>query len=112
VRQGRRLEYFTIAYNSIEGVVSIIAGAIAGSISLFGFGIDSAIEVLSGAAVLWRLRHDLDPRRREQVERTTLRIVGACFVALAVYILYDSISALTRHQAAGRSILGIIVAAA
>src|SRR5437762_12807377 len=76
IRRGQRLEYFTIAYNSLEGLVSIVAGAIAGSISLIGFGLDSIIEVTSGAALLWRLHHDLAHSRREQVERTTLRIVA------------------------------------
>src|SRR5437899_7637497 len=90
VRRGQRLEYFTIGYNSLEGLVSIVAGLIAGSVSLIGFGLDSAIEVASGAALLWRLHHDLNPSRREQVERTTVRIVGWCFLALAAYILYES----------------------
>jgi len=90
VRRGQRLEYFTIAYNSAEGLVSIVAGLIAGSVSLIGFGVDSLIEVTSGAALLWRLRHDRDHSRRERVERITLRIVGWCFVALAAYIAYES----------------------
>ena len=60
VNRGRRLEYFTIGYNSLEGVTSIVAGLIAGSVSLVGFGLDSLIEVTSGATLLWRLRHDLD----------------------------------------------------
>jgi divalent metal cation (Fe/Co/Zn/Cd) transporter len=111
VRRGKRLEYFTIGYNSLEGLVSIVAGLIAGSVSLIGFGLDSLIEVTSGAALLWRLHHDLDHSRREQVERTTLRIVGACFIALTVYILYESGSTLIRHDSPERSIPGIIVAA-
>ena len=111
VRRGQRLEYFTIAYNSLEGLVSIVAGLIAGSVSLIGFGLDSLIEVTSGAALLWRLHHDLDHSRREQVERTTLRIVGRCFIALAVYILYESGSTLIGHESPERSIPGIIVAA-
>ncbi len=49
VKRGKRLEYFTIAWNSLEGLVAVIAGAIAGSISLVGFGVDSFIEVISGA---------------------------------------------------------------
>src|ERR1051326_3461199 len=98
VRRGQRLEYFTIAYNSLEGVVSIVAGLIAGSVSLVGFGLDSAIEVASGAALLWRLHHDPNPSRREQIERTTLRIVGWSFVALAAYIGYESGSTLIRHE--------------
>jgi divalent metal cation (Fe/Co/Zn/Cd) transporter len=112
VRRGRQLEYFTIAYNSAEALVSIVAGLIAGSVSLVGFGLDSVIEVTSGAALLWRLHFDLDHSRRERTERTTLRIVGWCFIALAVYILYESGSTLIRHEAPERSIVGIIVAAA
>ena len=111
VRHGRRLEYFTIAYNSLEGLLSIAAGAIAGSVSLVGFGLDSLIEVTSGAALLWRLHHDLDPERRERVELHTLRIVGWCFIALAVYIIYESGSALIAREAPERSILGIAIAA-
>jgi hypothetical protein len=79
VRRGQRLEYFTVGYNSLEGLVSVIAGLIAGSVSLVGFGLDSVIEVASGAALLWRLHHDVNPRR-EQVERTTLKAVGGCFI--------------------------------
>ena len=52
IRKGQRLEYFTIAYNSAEGLVSIVAGLIAGSVSLIGSGLDSLIEVASGAALL------------------------------------------------------------
>jgi len=111
VRRGRRLEYFTIGYNCLEGVVSIVAGLTAGSVSLLGFGLDSAIEVASGTALLWRLHYDLDPARREQVERTTLRIVGWCFVTLAAYIAYESGFTLIRQTAPERSVPGIMIAA-
>jgi len=84
---------------------------VAESISLVGFGLDSLIEVTSGAVVLWRLHHDLNPSRREEVERTTLRIVGACFIALAVYVSYDAGKALIFHEAPERSIPGILIAA-
>ena len=60
VRRGVNLEYFTIAYNSLEGFIAIIAGFMAGSIALVGFGFDSVIEVTSGAALLWRLHTDAD----------------------------------------------------
>ena len=112
VRRGRRLEYFTIAYNSLEGAASIIAGLLAGSVSLVGFGLDSMIEVASGAALLWRLHHDMDTSRREQAERTALRAVGACFIALALYIVYESSSTLIRHVPPERSIAGIVIASA
>jgi divalent metal cation (Fe/Co/Zn/Cd) transporter len=112
VMRGRRLEYFTIGYNTLEGAISLVAGLFAGSVSLVGFGLDSMIEVTSGAALLWRLHHDVKISRREEMERTALRVVGVCFVALAVYILWDSVSMLIRHVPPERSIAGILVAAA
>ncbi len=111
VRRGTRLEYFTIAYNSLEGLISIIAGLFAGSVSLIGFGLDSLIEVTSGGALLWRLHHDADAVHREKAEKTSLRIVGGCFIALSIYILYDSGSTLFRREAPERSIPGIMIAA-
>jgi len=111
VQRGRTLEYFTVAYNAAEGLVSIIAGLIAGSVSLVGFGLDSIIEVTSGVALFWRLHHDLNESRREAVERITLRIIGWCFVALAVYVASDSGWTLLQHEKPEPSILGIVVAA-
>jgi len=110
VGQGRRLEYFTIGWNSLEGLVAIVAGWIAGSISLVGFGIDSFIEVTSGAALLWRMSVDFDVERRERNERIALRTVGGCFLGLAAYITYESISDLARKQAPEHSMVGIILA--
>jgi divalent metal cation (Fe/Co/Zn/Cd) transporter len=68
VRRGRRLEYFTIAWNTIEGAVAVIAGIVAGSISLTGFGVDSFIEVTSGSVLLWRMSVDANVCDREQNE--------------------------------------------
>src|SRR5512132_2160078 len=90
-RRGRGLEYFTIAWNVLEGLVAVIAGMVAGSISLVGFGIDSFIEVTSGAALLWRMNVDADAERRERNERIALRIVGLCFLALAAYVACESL---------------------
>lgn len=109
-QRGKRLEYFTIAWNCLEGLVAVIAGALAGSISLFGFGIDSFIEVTSGATLLWRMAVDSDEHARERNERLSLRIVGVCFIALSAYIAYESISDLIGRKAPERSISGIILA--
>ena len=109
-QRGRRLEYFTIAWNSLEGLVAVIAGVISGSISLVGFGIDSFIEVISGATLLWRMAVDADDEKRERNERRALRIVGYCFLALAAYVSYESISELWHKQAAEHSIPGIVLA--
>jgi divalent metal cation (Fe/Co/Zn/Cd) transporter len=112
VRHGRKLEYFTIAYNSLEGLIAIVAGLFAGSIALIGFGFDSAIEVTSGGMLLWRLYADVNESLRESAERLSLRIVGVCFLALALYISYDSIALLVRQRAPERSIPGIVLALA
>lgn len=111
LRRGRRLEYFTVAYNSLEGLIAVVAGLIAGSIALVGFGFDSVIEVTSGAVLLWRLRADPDHARRERAEMVSLRIVGLCFLALAAYVGYESVSLLARREAPERSLPGIALAA-
>ena len=109
-RHGRRLEYFTIGWNGLEGLIAIAAGAVAGSISLVGFGVDSFIEVTSGAALLWRMSGDADHSVRERREALTVRIVGVCFVALAVYVGYEAITDLAGRTAPESSTVGIALA--
>lgn len=110
VRHGRRLEYFTIAWNALEGLVAVVAGAMAGSISLVGFGIDSFIEVTSGSVLLWRMSVDAEVQRRELNERRALKIVGVCFLLLAVYIAYESVLDLWSRRAPEHSVPGIALA--
>lgn len=110
VRRGKRLEYFTIVWNSLEGIVAVVAGVFAGSISLVAFGADSFIEVASGTALLWRIYADAEESKREENERIALRIVASCFFALAVYVSYDATDDLVRRMAPEHSLLGIIVA--
>ena len=112
VLRGRRLEYFTIAWITLEGLVAVVAGIVAGSISLVGFGIDSFIEVTSGSVLLWRMSVDWDAHRRPRNEKLALRIVGACFLVLAAYIAYDSISDLWSMRAPEHSIAGIVLVCA
>lgn len=111
VKRGRLLEYFTIVYNSLEGLIAITAGLLAGSIALVGFGFDSLIEVTSGAVLLWRLHADVNEERRERAEAISLRVVGACFVVLAIYVSYDSVTSLIRREAPDESVIGIVLAA-
>jgi divalent metal cation (Fe/Co/Zn/Cd) transporter len=112
LRRVRQLEYVTIAWNSLEGVVSVAAGLVAGSVSLTGFGIDSFIEVVSGAAILWRVARDVDPCQREQAERRALRVVGACLLALAVYVAVGAARSLWLREPAESSPVGVVIAAA
>lgn len=111
-RRGQRLEYFTIVWNSIEGMAALISGILAGSVALVGFGLDSVIEVISGTALLWRLNRDFDRRQREDAERIALRIVGVCFVALAAYIAYGAFHSLLSRAAPEHSLPGILVSIA
>jgi divalent metal cation (Fe/Co/Zn/Cd) transporter len=111
-RRGRRLEYITLAWNSAEGIAALVAGFLAGSIALVGFGLDSVIEISSGAVLLWRLRAEGDAERRERAEHRAQRLVGICFLALAAYVACDSVKGLVRHEAPAESVFGIGVAIA
>jgi divalent metal cation (Fe/Co/Zn/Cd) transporter len=107
-RKGRRLEYFTLGWNLSEAVVGISAGVIAGSISLIGFGVDSIIESLSGASLLWRLqRHEADEKR----EQLALKLVGISFFVLAAYVAAGAAKTLIRREPPHASIVGVCLAA-
>jgi len=108
--RGKRLEYFTIAWNTLEGLVGLVAGALTGSVSLVAFGVDSFIEVTSGTTLLWRMSVDADVQRRERNEKLSLRIVGGCFLVLAVYVTYEAAADLRRKSAPEHSIPGIVLA--
>ena len=112
VRRGLRLNYATLAYNTLEATASLLVGVLAGSVALTGFGIDSLIELTASGAAQWRLRADLDAARRMVVERTTLTVIGWSFIALAAYISYDSVRTLWLRSEPARSGLGVAVLAA
>ena len=95
VRRGRQLEYFTIGWNFLESIVAIGSGLMAGSIALVGFGFDSVIESLSGAALLWRLQNG---EKGEQRERAALKFVGVSFLLLAGYVTLDAIKSLIWRE--------------
>ena len=111
IARGRRLQYLTIAWNSAEFVIALVAGFLAGSIALIGFGFDSAIEVTSSLAALWRLGRDREEESREQADQRALRLIGLCFLLLACYILYESIHDLVDRIPPRHSIVGIVLAA-
>jgi divalent metal cation (Fe/Co/Zn/Cd) transporter len=110
VGRGRVLEYLTIIWNSLEGIISIGAGLLAGSIALVGFGFDSLIEVSSGAALLWRLHLDAS-ERRERAEHLALKLVGISFLLLAAYVAFEALKALVKREPPGASYIGIAIAA-
>jgi divalent metal cation (Fe/Co/Zn/Cd) transporter len=110
VRRSFRLNVATLAYNSLEGVIAIAAGVLAGSVALVGFGLDSLIELAASLTALWRLRADLDPERRERAEQVSLRVIGALFLALAAYVATDAGLALLRREAPSESAVGLVLA--
>jgi len=110
VRRGLRLEYFTVAWDSMEAVVAIAAGLIAGSVALVGFGLDSVIETTSAAVLLWRLHSDGDAARRQRNEQLALKLVGVSFFLLAAYVAFDAAQSLLTREAPDESTVGIVLA--
>jgi divalent metal cation (Fe/Co/Zn/Cd) transporter len=110
VRRGQWLTWTTLGYNSAEGLLSLGAGLLAGSVALFGFGVDSFIEVTASVAAIWRLRADADPARRALIERRALGAIGLCFLALAAYVAFDAARSLMLGTRPDESVLGITIA--
>jgi divalent metal cation (Fe/Co/Zn/Cd) transporter len=112
LRRGARLESVTIAYNTIEGIVAVVAGLAAGSVALTGFGIDSVIEVASGVVLWWRLRAELGAARvGPAVEARAARWAGVLLFVLAVYIVGESGRRLLTGDRPGESVVGIVLTA-
>lgn len=109
MRGARRIEYLSIAWTSLEAVVGMAAGILAGSIALISFGADSIIEVASSGVLLWRLSN---PIRGEHREELAHRLVGVSFLALAAYVCVAAVHDLIAHEAPRASYFGIIYAAA
>lgn len=115
LRRALRLEFLTVGWNSVEGLIAITAGLAAGSVALLGFGIDSFVESASGSVMIWRLlaernADDDDDERIEHVERLAQRLVAGSLVLLAVYIAWDSITSLLANERPEPSIVGIVLA--
>lgn len=106
-RRIRFIVAFTIAYNIFEALIAIVAGQVASSSALLGFGLDSAVEVLSAAAVAWQFSAP-DPQQRE---RTAMRLIAVSFFGLAIIVAAGSIRSLLGYSSAEESLPGIILAA-
>ena len=102
-----------MVYNVVEAGVALVAGIRAGSIALVGFGLDSVIEMAAAAVVLSWLRFEArggDPQETATTESRVGRFVGFTFLALAIYVLAQSIWILWRAEPPRESLLGIVLA--
>jgi divalent metal cation (Fe/Co/Zn/Cd) transporter len=89
VARALRLEYLTVGWNVVEGVVAIAAALAAGSVALLAFGIDSFVECASGLILIWRLRAERTARDRAAIERLDRRahqLVGWSLFVLAAWV--------------------------
>ena len=113
-KKGLRLEYFTVGYNILEAVASIVFGSTANSIALIGFGLDSIVEFLSGLVLIWRLRQHgrISEEAEERIEKRATRLVAVTFYILGAYVLFQSIKTLALADIPDPSLTGIIIAIA
>lgn len=111
LRRGLWLEYLTVGWNVIEGLIAIGAGMAAGSVALIGFGIDSFVESVSGSVLIWRLRAETtgsaDDERLEQIERRAERLVGVSFLVLGAYVAFEAVRTLVAREEPAASPVGI-----
>jgi cation diffusion facilitator family transporter len=113
-RRALLLSYFSIVYNVIEFVLSIIAGVLANSIALVGFGLDSLVESLSAGIMVWRFsKHSrISEEEEERIEQKAEKLVGYSFFILAAYIFYEAINKLVSNEIPDPSLFGILIAVA
>lgn len=112
IKKALFLEYFTVGYNLLEAFVSILFGAMADSIALIGFGLDSIVESLSGMVLVWRLRQHgkISAEQEEKIEKRAQMFVAVTFFILAAYVLLESVNKLLSGERPEPSLPGIILA--
>jgi divalent metal cation (Fe/Co/Zn/Cd) transporter len=111
VHRSRILNRLTIGWNLAEGVVAVIAGALAGSVSLIGFGLDSGIEVSAAVILGWRLRKERAAGCMSDFDRRATRLIALSFAVLAAYVGIESLRDLIAGSRPEASAVGIVLAA-
>lgn len=115
VRTGMRIEIFTVLWMIVEAVVSIGAGVLARSALLTAFGIDSVVELVSGAILLWRLSVEARGETTEQIERAEHRaawVVAVSLALLCVYVFATAVYGLLTRSHPDSSPSGIAISIA
>ena len=111
VTRARWLNAATIGWNGLEGVIAVAAGLAAGSVSLVGFGVDSAIEVSAALVLTWRLRQERREGCTQGSDATATKWIAASFALLAVYVAVEAVRDLAGGTEPDVSIPGIVLAA-
>lgn len=115
VNRALRLEYLTVGWNVVEGIVAVTAALIAGSVAIFGFGIDSFVECASALVMIWRLRAERDHRmsgeRLEAIEYRARRLVAGSLFLLAAYVTFDATQTLWTGDKPAFSAVGVALLA-
>ena len=111
VRRARRLNAATIGWNAVEGILAVAAGLAAGSVSLVGFGFDSAIEVSAALVLTWRLHQERKGGCMQPSDRRATRVIAVSFVILSAYVGIESIRDLLDGARPDSSTVGIAMAA-
>ncbi|HEY5999547.1 MAG TPA: cation transporter [bacterium] len=112
-RWAAALALVTIFYNIVEGVVSVWFGAADETVALFGFGVDSFVEVISGIGIwhmVWRLRNR-PAGTPDEFERTALRVTGAGFYLLTAGLVATATVQLARGSRPETTVWGIVISA-
>lgn len=112
VARARRLNQFSLAWNVVEGIIALLAGIAAGSVSLIGFGIDSGIEVSAAVILAWRLHQERRGGCMAAYDRTATRLIAVAFVALAAYVWIDAVTDLIGRARPEASVPGLALAVA
>jgi len=110
IAQALRLEYLTVGWNVLEGIVAVAAARAAGSVALLGFGIDSFIECASALVMLWRLHSERlgqqNPLAIARLERRAQRLIALSLAGLALFVLLDALDTLLHAERPSFSVLG------
>jgi divalent metal cation (Fe/Co/Zn/Cd) transporter len=106
-QRGRRLLYATVIWNAVEGTTALGSGLIAGSVALTAFGLDSSVEMFVSLVAVWHLGRATSLRTR-----LGLRLIGASFLIVALYVAAEAVRRLYSGEHARLSVLGFVVTSA
>jgi len=108
------LVWISFLWNFLEAGVALWSAVAASSVALFAFGLDSIIEIFTGAVLIWRLNLRKE-QEEEEAESSALKVVGGTFFVLAAFVIFQTLATLTgflfEPQASPAGIVLVIASA-